>query len=207
MKKTTTNILTVVLLASWILLTGCASTGLTTIPPRNYPDTKNFPIYVTTSDTVTLIRFDPDRPKFFQSKLDKTPIKEYLFFSDTLHIEFEQLTSLMPVSVIDKVEFQGINDPFVGPVSENELNIYRQNRRFLYGLLGGLVGNIAGYAIGSYLGDAVEESNPDIAPFVYMSSWLTGTAGGALLSYNIGYTLDNMYALDKIRLKRMETGK
>jgi hypothetical protein len=190
-----------------MFLNSCASTGLTTIPKKSYPDTKNFPIYVSTSDTITLIRFDLDRPKFFKSKLEKTPIKEYLFFSDTLHIEFEQMTSLMPVSVIDKVEFQGINDPVAGLVSEIELDFYRGNRRFLYGLFGGLVGNIAGYIIGLQFGDVVAEDNPDIAPFVYMGSWLIGTAGGTILSYNLGYKLDNRYALNKIRHQRLEYGK
>lgn len=207
MIKSITSLLIITSITSLMFLNSCASTGLTTIPKKSYPDTKNFPIYVSTSDTITLIRFDLDRPKFFKSKLEKTPIKEYLFFSDTLHIEFEQMTSLMPVSVIDKVEFQGINDPVAGLVSEIELDFYRGNRRFLYGLFGGLVGNIAGYIIGLQFGDVVAEDNPDIAPFVYMGSWLIGTAGGTILSYNLGYKLDNRYALNKIRHQRLEYGK
>jgi len=207
MKKSITSLLIIASITFWMLLSGCASTGITTIPKEMYPDTKNFPIFVTTSDTITLIRFDPDSPRFFRYRLDKTPINEYLFFSDTLHIEMEQMTSLMPVSVIDKVEFLGINDLMAGPVSEMEIEAFRGNKRFLFSLLGGIAGNFVGYSVGSHFGDVVGEENPDIAPFAYMSCWLIGTTGGALLSYNLGYKLDNRHALNKIRHQRLEYGK
>ncbi|NQU06326.1 MAG: hypothetical protein HQ568_09560 [Calditrichaeota bacterium] len=207
MFKLITGLLLTAFITSCILLTGCASIGITTIPRESYPVTRNFPIFVTTTDTITLIRFDSDSPMFFKYRLHKTPIKEYLFFSDTLHIELEQMTSLMPVSVIKKVEFLGIIDPLAGPVSEMEIEAFRGDKRFLFGLLGGLAGNIIGYSAGSHFGDVVGEDNPDIAPFVYMSSWLIGTAGGAVLSYNLGYKLDNRYALNKIRQQRLEYSK
>lgn len=183
---------------------GCSASRKHLVPSENYHQLSDKPISVSTRDSISMVQKTEAQKPASKTRWKNILLNKYSFSDDTLYFDVRSYKGSIPVSEINTIEFLGVIDQEIGPVSEDSLSKYRGSSRTATAILFGTIGLIGGFYAGGAITDAVFAEGDDLASVVtgaFIGS-IFGVVGGGILGYNLGLDRDNKTAIKRIKQNR-----
>ena len=166
---------------------GCSSSRKQLVLSENYQQLSNQPISVSTRNSISVVQKTGAQKPTSKKRWKNVLLNKYSFSDDTLSFEVGSYKGSIPISAIETIEFLGVVDPEIGPVSEEDLAKYRASSRSAMTILFGTLGLIGGFYAGGAITNAVSGDRDDLDSTVTGALFgsVAGAVGGGILIFSL----------------------